>query len=88
MLLSEVLMSGTSLRESIVHFKEAVMGEPSMKQRQECVNVTAYAMPFALGRVYAQHILPPGYKVSYVHCYVICTSLEDEMLHHALVDNS
>ena len=66
MQLSEVLMSGTSLRESIVHFKEAVMGEPSMEQRLECVNATAFAMPFALGRVYAQHILPSGYKVSHI----------------------
>ena len=67
MQLSGVLMLGSSLRESIVHFKEAVMGEPSMEQRLECVNATAYVMPFALGRVYAQHILPSDYKVSYIY---------------------
>ena len=57
-------MSGSSLRESIVHFKEAVMGEPSMEQRQQCVSTTASVMPVALGRVYAQRLLPSGYKVS------------------------
>jgi predicted metalloendopeptidase len=62
MQLAEVLMSGSSLRESIVHFKEAVMGEPSMEQRQQCVSTTASVMPVALGRVYAQRLLPSGYK--------------------------
>ena len=39
------------------------MGKPSMRQREECVSVMENAMPIALGRVYAQHILPPGSKV-------------------------
>jgi predicted metalloendopeptidase len=60
--LAEVLLSGSSLRETIAHFKEAVMGEPSMEQRQQCVSTTASVMPVALGRVYAQRLLPSGYK--------------------------
>ena len=42
------------------------MGKPSMEQRQQCVSTTASVMPIAMGRVYAQRILPPGYKVSYL----------------------
>ena len=40
------------------------MGKPSLEQRQECVSQVEDIMPIALGRVYAQHILPSGYKVS------------------------
>ena len=35
-----------------------------MEQRQQCVSTTASVMPIALGRVYAQRLLPSGYKVS------------------------
>ena len=63
--LDDVLIFGDFLRETIVHFKEAVMGEPSMEQREQCVSTTESVMPIALGRVYAKNILPTGYKVSY-----------------------
>ena len=39
------------------------MGKPSLEQRQECVEAAGSVMPIALGRVYAQYILPSGYKV-------------------------
>ena len=63
--LKQVFMTVPTLNQSIVYFKKAVMGEPSLDQRLHCVNATAHVMPLALGRVYAQHLLPSGYKVSY-----------------------
>ena len=48
----------------MIHFKEVVMGKPSLEQRQECVSQAEGIMPIALGRVYAQHILPSGSRVS------------------------
>ena len=76
--LADVLTSGISLREHIVHLKEAVMGKPSMEQRDQCVSTTSSVMPIALGRVYAQHILPTGYKVSYLQ-------IEVDIIHHLYV---
>ena len=35
-----------------------------MDQQQECVEIVEEILPIALGRVYAEHILPHGYRVS------------------------
>lgn len=51
------------IRESIINFREGALGKPSLEKRQECVSDTESAMPIALGRVYAEHILPSGSKV-------------------------
>ena len=50
-------------------FRELVLGEPTQSQRAMCVSLVEDVMPIALARVYAQHILPSGYKVS--HSYKI-----------------
>ena len=59
----EVFLPDDAIRESVLEFKEAVMGKPSKKQREECVSVMESAMPIALARVYAEYILRPGSKV-------------------------
>ena len=34
-----------------------------MDQQQQCVQIVENVLPLALGRVYAEYILPSGYKV-------------------------
>ena len=46
-------------------FRELMLGEPTQSQRATCVSLVEDIMPTALARVYAQHILPSGYKVSH-----------------------
>ena len=62
--LKEVFLPYSSIRESLVLFRQMVLGKPSMDQQQECVSTVEEALPLALGRVYAQYILPDGFKVS------------------------
>ena len=53
-----------TIRETMNQFKETFLAKPSMEQRQECVSYVESAMRFLLGRIYAEHILPSGSKVS------------------------
>ena len=53
-----------------------------MDQQQECVEIVEQALPLALGRVYAQYILPDGYKVSQViqlHQTTGCIALQSTL---------
>ena len=62
--LSQIFLSDSTIQYSIRALKEAAMGEPSMGERRECVKLVEKIMPIALGRVYADKILPSGYKVA------------------------
>ena len=59
----------TLIGAQLNRFRELVLGEPTQSQRATCVSLVEDVMPTALARVYAQHILPSGYKVS--HSYKI-----------------
>ena len=61
--LAQIFIPDSTIRQSIVEFKEAVMGKPSPAERQECVQVVEAVLPIALGRIYAANILPEDYKV-------------------------
>ena len=64
--LAEIFVPDATIRESLILFRQLVLGKPSMDQQQVCVKIVEQALPLALGRVYAQYILPDGYKVSQV----------------------
>ena len=61
--LSEIFLPDSTIRDNLILFRQLVLGKPSMDQQQECVQIVDEALPLALGRVYAQYILPAGYKV-------------------------
>jgi predicted metalloendopeptidase len=61
--LADIFLADDTIQESLVRFRQTVMGKPSLAQRQKCVSVVDDVLSFALGRVYAEYILPPGYKV-------------------------
>ncbi|CAI8022690.1 Endothelin-converting enzyme 1 [Geodia barretti] len=60
--LAEIFVPDTTIRESLILFRQLVLGKPSMDQQQECVQIVEQMLPLALGRVYAQYLLPDGYK--------------------------
>ena len=62
--LADVFLPDAAIRESLVLFRQQVLGKPSMDQQQQCVSIVEMILPLALGRVYAQYILPEGYKVT------------------------
>lgn len=61
--LAMALSADTTIRETLIEFKQEVMGKPSMEVRQECVSFLESSLVFLLARVYAEHIFPSGYKV-------------------------
>ena len=63
--LAEIFLPDSIIRESLNLFRELVLGKPSMDEQQKCVKIVDKIFPIALGRVYAEHLLPQGYKVSW-----------------------
>ena len=61
--LAALFSPDSSIRDSLTLFRQLVLGKPSMDEQQMCVQMVDKALPLALGRVYAQYILPAGYKV-------------------------
>lgn len=74
---SDIFLPDSTIRESLILFRQSVLGEPSMDQQQQCVQIVENVLPLALGRVYAEYILPSGYKVilklmvARAHIYVV-----------------
>lgn len=50
--------------EHLRNFRKFVLGKATNELRIECVSLVQEVMPLALGRVYADHILQPGTRVS------------------------
>ena len=65
--LSQIFMPDSNIRNAMIYFKEVFLRKPSMEERQECVEFADSVMPIAMGRVYAEYVLPEGYKVSYLY---------------------
>ena len=63
--IAQLFLPDNTIRQAMIHFNEVFLGKPSMEERQECVSVVEFILPFALGRVYAEYILPSGDKVSH-----------------------
>ncbi|CAI7997216.1 Phosphate-regulating neutral endopeptidase PHEX, partial [Geodia barretti] len=60
--LAEIFVPDATIRESLILFRQLVLGKPSMDEQQECVQIVEQVLPLALGRVYAQYLLPDGFK--------------------------
>ena len=60
----EVVPQSSEFVERLRNFRKSVLGKATNELRLECVNLVQKVMPLALGRVYADHILQPGTRVS------------------------
>ena len=57
-------LADDEFQEHLILFREKVKGKPTMEERPRCVEQAQLTMPLALARLYAEHILPSGSKVS------------------------
>ena len=63
--LAQLFFPDSNIRNAMKLFKEGLLRKPTMEERDECVAMADSVMPIAMGRVYAEYLLPKGYKVSY-----------------------
>ena len=59
----DVLPPSSDFVEQLVDFREKILGKATPEQRLSCVRQVQLVLPLALGRVYADNILPPGTRV-------------------------
>ena len=64
--LSNIFIPDNAITESLIYLQEVLLGKPSLREKQLCVEVVNDVLPIALGRLYAEHILPSGYKVGHL----------------------